>query len=300
MRLREANEHSHLIAVGVWLLQRFDVTQKSFDDRLDRLALGCLRLRLEANARAKLFSLRCVPSGTRRFRGNRLLQAVAGVGGGSSRLPGPSSTHKAVAQIHGWRAVAGDLPQANQFDQVSADRKASRAVQHLRDVDIDGFHDLMNAGVARFEPSQDRRRSLPPVFDERANIRLGLENRRAMRRQINRVVAMEQFDERVHIRSHVSVRRNDHARGPAHHVVSGEEHALLVERKGKMVGGMTRGVHRCQLPARSHEHVAVAHGFIHFVAVDFRSAGALDRIGRRPMVRMSVCDQNVLDRFAAQ
>ena len=47
MLLREAIEHSFILAVGVWLLQRFDVTKKSLHERLDRLALGCLRLGLE-------------------------------------------------------------------------------------------------------------------------------------------------------------------------------------------------------------------------------------------------------------
>ena len=47
MLLREAMEHSLILAVGVWFLQRFDVTKKSLHERLDRLALGCLRLGLE-------------------------------------------------------------------------------------------------------------------------------------------------------------------------------------------------------------------------------------------------------------
>jgi hypothetical protein len=40
-------EHSLILAVGVWFLQRFDVTKKLLHERLNGLALGRLRLGFE-------------------------------------------------------------------------------------------------------------------------------------------------------------------------------------------------------------------------------------------------------------
>src|SRR3990170_687261 len=95
------------------------------------------------------------------------------------------------------------------------------------------------------------------MLDEGLDMRLGIENGRAMGRHIDRVVPVEQLLERTHIRPHFSVGWNDNAGRPAHHVVAGEQNALFGKRKTEMVGGMARSMYCANPPPVSFQHVAI-------------------------------------------
>src|SRR4051812_3806921 len=70
-----------------------------------------------------------------------------------------------------------------------------------------------------------------------------------MRRVERTVPAASYPAQRIEVRPHVTVRRADDGRAPAHDVVAGEQCLMLVEREARVVRRVARRVDRAHGPA---------------------------------------------------
>jgi len=89
-------------------------------------------------------------------------------------------------------------------------------------------------------------------------------DRGAMGRPIAPIEAAQQHFEAAQILPQVAVRRSDHAGGPPHHVVTGEQHRLLRQRVADVIAGMAGSVQG------TNSHVAEIQFFVVFYATKFK------------------------------
>src|SRR3990167_786530 len=95
--------------------------------------------------------------------------------------------------------VTLDLSRSGQFDQMSKNGLRRRPAQSGAEPDIDGLGDLRDRRLPLREPPQDRGAPFPPMVYKGAHVRLGIGNSRAVRRKVERVVAVEQLLERAQV-----------------------------------------------------------------------------------------------------
>src|SRR5260221_3035469 len=178
----------------------------------------------------------------------------SGVSQRSSRQP------QAIAGGAGWWSLEGYAALLYQRDQVREDRPPGRRAEPGIEPDINRRDHGGDGFIAPGKPLKDGSRALVAMRDEGADMRVGIGDRRAMRRPVRGIVAVEQLRERAQIGIHVAIRRRDDAGRPAHDVIAGEEDFLLVQRETQMVRGMAGRMHRGHPPALPLDDFAVAQG----------------------------------------
>ncbi len=112
--------------------------------------------------------------------------------------------------------------------------------------------------LAPLDAREDLFFAFAPVRDECVDVALRFDNRRTVRRPVERVVAIEQQREAFHVTTHVPVGRRNDAGGPAHHVVAREQRALFTQRKADVVRRVAGRVHALHRPAVRRNHLAMA------------------------------------------
>ena len=100
---------------------------------------------------------------------------------------------------------------------------------------IDARDDLRDRAVAAPQALEDRALAHLPVGAQRPHIARGRSRSRRHAPAGRCLRAVEQAVERGHVVGHRAVRRRDHGRRPAHHMIAGEEDVRAGEREGEMV-----------------------------------------------------------------
>ena len=122
---------------------------------------------------------------------------------------------------------------------------------------ISGHH-VRNAHETFAQRVQNLLGSFFAVRNKRPDVPEGVGDGGTMRWPINRVVALQQQVEALHVGLHVTVGRRDDARGPAHDVVAGEERLFFAQLEAHVVGRVPRCVHALDAPIAAFQHIAVA------------------------------------------
>ena len=226
---------------------------------------------------------------------------------------GPSG--EAVERLHRRIAVRRDhLPTRDEPEHGREHRPPRGGDEAGGEPDVHPRHHVRDPTDPVAKAGEDLLLALAAVGDERADVGLRAVDAGAVGRPVADVVALEKAGEASHVVAHVAVRRRDDAGRPAHHVVAGEEEAVLAKREADVVRGVAGGVHALEGPPVPLDEVAVAHldlgdelhvspffhlhpvlpGAVRAVAVDgARPHLRLERPGRGRVVVVGVGDEDV-------
>ena len=93
------------------------------------------------------------------------------------------------------------------------------------------------------------------MAEQMPDILLRIRHRGPVRRIVDPVVALPQLVEARHIGGHVAIGRDDHGRRPAHHMIAGEQRAVIGE--AEMVRRVARRCDGGERLAVHLEHFAI-------------------------------------------
>ena len=139
-------------------------------------------------------------------------------------------------------------------------KTSRRPLQPRLQPDIEAVDDALDPPGPGAQTVENAGFAFAAVSDEGAHMLLGLNDRRAVGRPVNRVAPAQQFVERGEIGGHIAVGGRNHAGRPPHDMVAAEQNAAGGQSKAQMIRGMARRVHRFEQPILAGDLVAVPDG----------------------------------------